>query len=874
VIVVEDITGKKDQGKFSPTQLSEANGLDRSFNSSWLNELHATHNSSRKHLPTQKESTQENNRPGVEKKQTVIEVGSSLTAGLSGTVVFSLATALATKRIDKVLALPAALGMGGLLKLATKAGLQESLLEEKEHNYSSKDIAWGAVDTLTGIGASKAEALSTSRYMARVGWRELGKSLSPHTAEEAGKVVAQNSLKVGLSNAFIKGSSGGATGAFLWSTPHRLADNWQQIKEEPARGLTNTGMAVGQDTALGATFGGSLGVFGTAVYRRGEILGKIQTRINAPGEVYRQNTFHINDFHSNTEQLPRLKTKLDELGAQATQDGIPSRFIVPGDIESGRVNYAFTKGRLENKALIDMGVREIIPGNHAYDAPGSLFKVNNYLQHMEPLLAENPQVSLLAANLDASAHPQYQNLLKPYTIRQAQAPWGEIKIGTIGVTTEEGALDGLVYQDATEQALKYARSLKDNGADVLEINTHIGLGEDIKLAEAFLDHNINVAQIVGGHSHDVLPRPLWVAGKVGTAGEGKAIPIFQAGHSGNWMGEIKSVINRDGTANRYLTQGKLHPIDSSIAEDQGMRKFIDQAIPQLKEVREQTYNASAKAPYSAANVRNRETPMGNLMADATLKGLQNRLQEEAPAAVLVHSGGIRSGIKANPNISRLDLSNVVMHAGTKEGETKELLQISLTGNQLKKALEYGVADKASPEKPALSKAFKDLFTKPPLEHVDESGNFLQVSGLRYSYDARRQALKPNGTGGDRIVSLEIANQQGQFQPVDPSSVYSIATRFHPVERWWKYGIFGDKPLTQVHQEIGAKPLPHSQVDFLADYISNKTLDPKIVSAVDGRAKDLAPTIDNELLRPGKSLSAAPFVAGYTFQNPEKKDKEP
>jgi 2',3'-cyclic-nucleotide 2'-phosphodiesterase (5'-nucleotidase family) len=64
---------------------------------------------------------------------------------------------------------------------------------------------------------------------------------------------------------------------------------------------------------------------------------------------------------------------------------------------------------------------------------------------MEPLLQKYPDVSLIASNLDVSAHPQYERILKPYVVREVETPWGNTKIGTIGVTTEEGAVGGLKY---------------------------------------------------------------------------------------------------------------------------------------------------------------------------------------------------------------------------------------------------------------------------------------------------------------------------------------------------------------------------------------------------------------------------------------------
>jgi 2',3'-cyclic-nucleotide 2'-phosphodiesterase (5'-nucleotidase family) len=261
-----------------------------------------------------------------------------------------------------------------------------------------------------------------------------------------------------------------------------------------------------------------------------------------------------------------------------------------------------------------------------------------------------------------------------------------------------------------------------------------------------------------------------------------------------------------------------------------------------------------------ANSRNRETPVGNLYADAVYAGLKKRLGDAAPDVVLVHSGGIRSGIPANVELSRLDLANIVMNAGNREGEKTELAMMNLTGAQLKDAIEYGVRERIAEPRPSLPDQIKGLFEHQREELVDEPGNFVQVSDrLKYTYDASRQGLTPQG-GGDRIVDLQIKNDQGNFEPVDPNKTYKVAARFHPLDKWTKYGMFGNKTIDQVQQELGVQPLKYSQVDLIGEYITGKTLDPAVDGAVQGRITDLTPQNNGPTLRPGKSLFVAPSIS--------------
>jgi len=828
-------------------------------------------------------------------KQAAAEMTSSLAAGITGTVVFSIATAAATHNWGKALTIPMAMAAGSLVKYGTKSGMEAVMLDKKDRTASAADLAWGGVDALAGIGASATERLVAKKYLVNLGRQSLGANMAESLAEEAGKIITKESVMHGLKANVVRGVTGGASGAGIWSLPHRVNENWDEFKNAPLTGLKNTAGAVGLDTIYGAAFGGLLTGGGTAISRRTEIIGRVKNAVKPDADLLRLDTYHINDFHSNTEQLPRIKTVLDQRVAASTAKGVESRFIVPGDIESGRVNFAFTNGgQIENEAIMKMGVKELVPGNHAYDAAGGRADVPRYPAIMEPLLQKHPDVSLIASNLDVSAHPQYQRILKPYVVREVETPWGKTKLGTIGVTTEEGAVGGLKYLDPHKTTEDAINTLKKEGVTIFQIHSHLGLGEDIKLARYLIEKNLKVAGIVGGHSHDALPRPLWVGSQAeGASGlsrlnpfgrnskfsvssadtKGKfEIPIVQAGHSGNWLGEFNQAILPDGTAHRYATTSRLHQITDDIAENPTIRKFLDDTASDINALKNEVFDSHAVKPYSAAGSRNQETSMGNLMADAIRFGLKDKLGDQAPQAVLVNSGGIRTGIAADIPLNRLDIANIVMNAGKREGEQQELAMMNLTGAQLKDAIEYGVRERVAAEKPSLSAQVKNLFAEQVTEHVDEPGNFVQVSGLKYSYDATKPGLTSKGGDGQRVSGLQLLNN-GVYEAIDPEKTYSIAARFHPLEKWWKYGIFGDKTLEQVHKELSVTPLKISQVDLIGDYIRGKVLDPSKLSAVEGRITDLTPKPSGDVLRPAKSMMVAPILSGKnSLDQNEKRNK--
>jgi 5'-nucleotidase len=815
-------------------------------------------------------------------KQGATEFVSSLSAGVVGTVVLSVAAAYATRNV-RALTLPLALVAGAVTKYAVKDAGEHALLDQKDRTLSSKDLLWGGVDALAGMGASVVEGKVANRLFTNLGRQVLGVETAQSTAIDAGKLLAKESLGWGVTANALRGVAGGVAGAGIWSAPHRLADNWQDISKNPLEGLTNTAQGVGVDMLKGGAFGGILGIGGTVLGRHQEVIGKTQALIAPNKNVYRMDTYHVNDFHSNTEQLPRLKTLLDGRMYMSEARGVDARFVVPGDIESGRVNFAFTKGgEIENKALVQMGAKEIVPGNHPYDAPGGRVNIERYPAMMAPILKNNPEVSLISANLDVSAYPQYQDILKPYAVREVQAPWGPVKIATIGLTTEEGALGQIKYHDPLPTTVETINKLKGEGVTIFQIHSHLGLGEDIKLAQGLIAADVKVAGIIGAHSHDALPAPYWVdaghsqatiAGQLPFVRMPKPgsfqIPIVQAGHSGKWLGEFNQAITPDGISLRYQTTSRLHQVSTDIPENKALRNFLDENLGAINDLKKETYNSRAVKPYSVADSRNRETPIGNLYADAVFAGLKKRLGDDAPDVVLVHSGGIRSGLPANSELSRLDLANVVMNAGDREGEKTELAMMNLTGAQFKDAIEYGVRERVAEPASSLSDQIRNLFVHQREELVDEPGNFVQVSDrLKYTYDASRKGLTTEG-GGDRIVDLQMKNAAGQFEPIDPAKTYKVAARFHPLDKWTKYNMFGDKTIEQVQQDLGVQPLRYSQVDLLGEFIQGKTLDPGVDGAVQGRITDLTPKANAPSLRPGKSLFVAPSISAFETMDSDK-----
>jgi 2',3'-cyclic-nucleotide 2'-phosphodiesterase (5'-nucleotidase family) len=156
-----------------------------------------------------------------------------------------------------------------------------------------------------------------------------------------------------------------------------------------------------------------------------------------------------------------------------------------------------------------------------------------------------------------------------------------------------------------------------------------------------------------------------------------------------------------------------------------------------------------------ALVRNEETNLGNLTADANL--WYARLLDSSVQISLKNGGGIRSEIgevlaapgstsaatltapKANPDVNRQagEISQLAIDTALKFNN--KLWVFDVTATQLKSLLEHGVAS------------------------LGNQGRFPQVAGLSFSYDATRTAQVLDATSflpttaGQRIRSLKVGN---------------------------------------------------------------------------------------------------------------------
>ena len=169
-------------------------------------------------------------------------------------------------------------------------------------------------------------------------------------------------------------------------------------------------------------------------------------------------------------------------------------------------------------------------------------------------------------------------------------------------------------------------------------------------------------------------------------------------------------------------------------------------------------------------IRDEEALLGNLMTDAM------RIKAKTQIAIM-GGGGLRASL-AKGEITYGDIYRVLPF-------TNKLSAFRLVGADLLTTLEHGVSRYG----------------------VSGNGRFLQVSGLRYTFD-------PSKPIGQRIVAADVMIDSS-WQPIDPKKEYSVASDNYIRTGGDDFAILRDKAINP------DEDLPPVQ-DVFSDYLREKS----------------------------------------------------
>ena len=164
--------------------------------------------------------------------------------------------------------------------------------------------------------------------------------------------------------------------------------------------------------------------------------------------------------------------------------------------------------------------------------------------------------AFLSANVVAVADGQ--PIFEPYTVLESQ----EARIGIIGLSEAEaiqvpGVMDEAAVLDPLEAASRYVVELRDQ-VDLLVVLSHMGLEEDVALAQAIPGINV----IVGGHTRKLMQQPDRVGNTL----------IVQQGYLGEWLGRLQAAFDAKGVPTEFGET--IISLDPTVADDEEMADLV------------------------------------------------------------------------------------------------------------------------------------------------------------------------------------------------------------------------------------------------------------------------------------------------------------
>jgi 2',3'-cyclic-nucleotide 2'-phosphodiesterase (5'-nucleotidase family) len=342
------------------------------------------------------------------------------------------------------------------------------------------------------------------------------------------------------------------------------------------------------------------------------------------------------------------------------------------------------------------------------------------------------------------------------------------KIGFFGITTPETVqsssggrdIDFGTFDSIVQYANDSAKSLREDGADIVISVSHMGIydqgyGDIYQLR----DKVSGVDLFIDGHSHTPLA----------DISEGTDKPlIVSAGQYAQYLGKVTFTKNGDDwtvkaesltpeTANAYelTAKGKTAKAD--------VKKIIDKWTANALEKGKAVVAHNETAMQVVRNdLRTKETVIGNFVADAL------RASSGADIA-LTNGGSIRADIPAG-DITVADINSTLPFVNF-------IVMSELDGKTLRETLEHSLSF-----------------------YPEETGGFLQVSGVKVIYD-------PSAPAGSRIISLIADNKE-----VEDDAIYKVATN-----DWISGGGDGytmlEKPFAKT------EPLLHPEITSLTDAVT-------------------------------------------------------
>ena len=422
-----------------------------------------------------------------------------------------------------------------------------------------------------------------------------------------------------------------------------------------------------------------------------------------------------------------------------------------GDAIQGGLIGAISKGSYIIDIMNYMGYDFAILGNHEFD----------YGVDVTETIISEFDGTYLAANVEYVGNRE--NLLaqtKPYEIVR----YGKVDVAYIGISTpytissstptyfiEDGeyAYDFFSGEDGqrlVDRIQGYVDECLDKGAEYVVALTHMGTGEE------FLSYSTNnlirnttgIDVVLDGHAH------IKLSSEIIENADGEDVLVGSVGTGFDAFGQLTI------TSNGNIT---LTYIDNYDKKDEDTSEYIQSIVEQYEEdfnypLLEIDRTLSMYDSNGIRTVRNRETVLGNLIADAY------RIVGQTDVAI-INGGAIRSNLNAG-TVSYSDIFNIHPFGNT-------MVTVKVSGQEIIDTLEIAAI------------LVEEEYTNGEYA-IGENGSFMHVSGLKY--DINVSIPSPVildeyedliGIEGERRVSNVKILVDGTYVDIDPNGEYTLSS---------------------------------------------------------------------------------------------------
>lgn len=569
--------------------------------------------------------------------------------------------------------------------------------------------------------------------------------------------------------------------------------------------LYENGITTGKTaTIFDGSASASRGEFAVFIHRAENAIGaELPTPEPQPQPVesaFELSIIHTNDTHAHIANAPKRATIINDVREEK-----PNALLLDaGDVFQGTLYFTEYKGQADLALMNYMGYDAMTLGNHEFD----LGKTAEGHQAIVDFI-KGANFPILTSNVNFSADEKFNGLHQEEITSAPEA--GNIydgmivevdgeKVGIFGLTTEttkySSSPEKVTFENYLEEAEKAVTYLEGQGVDKIIALTHLGYNNPADSNDLILAEEVEgIDIIIGGHSHTTLKEAMVVDE------DGTPTVIVQTGNNSANVGTLDVEFDENGIVVRF--ENELIKIDDAEV-DPGAAEILAKFAEGIAAVENQETGGFTNNPLenprlgdegnTGISVRNHETALGNLVADSMLA----EGKKIAPNATIAiqNGGGVRSAVDVGP----ITMGDVLKVLSFNNG----LYSVEATGAELRKALENFLS--------------ADLHESGL--YLQESGSFPHVAGLKIEFDRTKPA-------GERIVSIQAADENGNYAPLDDAKMYTLITNSY---------IATGSNFADAVKDGRSKDIGLSDWESFAKYLGNTG---EVNPQVEGRVVDVA-----------------------------------